>query len=160
MSSFDALEYLGFVQSHTDVAAYHDFIRRGESRAGLTLSEELEQYLVRMLAVSVRSNEVSRRLALILLDAQMAHSTSDRAIMLHELGFEALKLAGFFPGQIDRRRVSLRYVKDMARVGYGSLGAIDPERVSDSPILTAFIPLGGRDSCTCRCVSTGAMVRS
>ena len=139
--STEALRERDFVQGSTSEEVFYRFINRGEERACHRLPEDLEHYLVRLLMVSVRDTSEPQRLAMILFDAEQASSVIERGNTYHDLGFEAVKLLGFFPGNIARRRVSTEYVRQMARIGYAMVSHIDRERVPKSAPLRTFIPL-------------------
>ncbi|MCA9362300.1 hypothetical protein KC906_02910, partial [Candidatus Kaiserbacteria bacterium] len=130
----------------TESDLYRKLIKVGETQARRWLSEGIEQYLVRLLVVSGRMREElrqqpERRLALIYGEAREASSLTERAMSLHELGFEGLKLVGFFPGQLKRRQVSLSYAAQLTTGAYAELATIDLARVRSQVFLQALIPL-------------------
>lgn len=125
---------------------YQKLIKIGEARAHRWLPEGIEQYLVRLLTVSGRMREElrqqpERRLALIFGEAQEAQSLTERAMSLHELGFEGLKLVGFFPGHLRRRQVSMAYAVQLTTGAYAELAAIDLARARSQAFLQALVPL-------------------
>jgi hypothetical protein len=130
----------------TELELYHQLIKIGEDQAHRQLSPDLERYLVGILQASGRADEImakepERRLATIYGEAQFAPSVTDRAMTLHELGFEGLKLIGFFPGQLKRRHVTLSYAYRMTKGAYVELSDLDCGRLSRNTFLQTLIPL-------------------
>ena len=130
----------------TELDLYHRLIKIGENQAHRQLPPDLERYLVGMLQVSGRVEDVmtkvpERRLATIYSEALFARTVVERAMTLHELGFEGLKLIGFFPGQLKRRQVTLSYAYRMTKGAYMEISSLESGRVRSNAFLQTLIPL-------------------
>lgn len=92
-----------------------------QARAGASLPQAVEAYVVHLLADFVRKPAVAGRrsgpLALQYLAAR-AQEGSARAQALRQVGDRALFIAGVVPHSLDRTPVSLRYVRSLGSDAY------------------------------------------
>lgn len=105
----------------TQTALWHELVREAESRATLTLDDELESYLVFLLMRHLRDAHLAGHvLATDLLEA-LGHSGHEREQELRATGDRCLLIAGFYPEQAERRLVSLDYFLAMGAHAYTEL---------------------------------------
>ena len=102
-------------------AFFYEEIQEAQERAGAELSEEIEAYVVHLLADFVRRTGVAGRrsppLALQYLSARGQSGTA-RAFALREVGDRALFIAGAVPRSLDRTPVNVRYVRSIGESAY------------------------------------------
>lgn len=121
---------------------WHDLIRDAEQRAGTTLDEAAESYLVFTLLRHSRDAWLTgRTMALEWLDG-LTHIGAVRGERLRDVGDRCLLIAGLFAGQTTRRRVSSGYYIDLGRSAYRELS--DAER---SALATLYGQLAGAFTC-------------
>ena len=96
----------GILTENAPTALWLDLVRESAQRAGVTLDEELESHLVFVLMRHLGDAGLGARvLALDYLEALLAQG-SQRTRALRETGDRCLLIAGLFPEQAQRRRVS------------------------------------------------------
>ena len=99
-------------------ALWLDLVRESAQRADVVLDEELESYLVFVLMRHLGDAGLGARvLALDYLEA-LLHDGSRREQALRETGDRCLLIAGLFPEQAQRRRVSQGYFLDLGIAAY------------------------------------------
>jgi len=134
------------------IDVFRKLVKMGEAETSCRLPEEVEYYLVRLFLVSFRINDPrevpERRLATIYADVRESKDTVTQLHYLHELGFEGLKLLGFFPEAIVHRNVSESYIFAMTAAAYESIAAIDTKRVKGNSFLRFLVPTS-RQLVTC-----------
>lgn len=97
---------------------WRELVRDAEDRAGRSLDEWRESYLVFVLLRHQQDGALlARTQALDWLSAQEQVGTS-RADALRDVGDRCLLIAGLFPGLAERRRVSVDYYVAMGRGAY------------------------------------------
>lgn len=102
---------------------WQSVVRDAEQRAGQTLDESLESYLVFMLLRHQRDDQLGQRIvALEWLQAAQS-SARVRESGLRDVGDRCLLLAGLYPEQAERRLVSLDYFVAIGRSAYDDLAA-------------------------------------
>lgn len=100
---------------------WRDLVQEAEGRAGRTLDEWREGYLVFMLLRHQQDAYLLARIqALEWLNAQEEVGTA-RADALRDVGDRCLLIAGLFPGVAERRHVSVDYFIDLGRNAYGEV---------------------------------------
>lgn len=105
----------------TAVQLWQELLGEGEARAGCALSEPVQSYLVFALMRHLRDARLlGRVLALEWLDANERQG-SLRLDGLRDVGDRCLLIAGLFPEQAERRRVTSDYFIDLGRSAYGSV---------------------------------------
>ncbi|HDP89372.1 MAG TPA: hypothetical protein ENN42_05370 [Thioalkalivibrio sp.] len=127
----------------TSIAQWQRLVRDAGREAQRELDEELEGYLVMVLARGLREVEgLSRVVALDYLHSLTAGS-GDRARGLRDVGDRCLLTAGLFPHRAERRLVRISYFVDIGRTAYdtlaGQLGHAAAELFRH--IAVAFVPL-------------------
>jgi hypothetical protein len=116
------------------LALWYELVRDGEQRAGLSLGESVQSYLVFVLMRHLRDGALAAHvMALEWLWAAEQRGRA-RADALRDVGDRCLLIAGRYPGLAERRRVSPDYyahlgcgayhgVAESARDGYAALYA-------------------------------------
>src|SRR4249919_383128 len=116
------------------LALWQDLVRDGEQQAGLHLGESVQSYLVFVLMRYLRDGTLAAHVLALDWFAAAEQSGSVRANALRDVGDRCLLIAGRFPAQAARRRVSADYfatlgcgayhgVAESARDGYAALFA-------------------------------------
>ena len=116
------------------LALWYDLVRDGEQRAGLTLGESVQSYLVFVLMRHLRDSTLAAHVFALELFWAADQVGRARADALRDLGDRCLLIAGRYPALAERRRVSADYyanigcgayhgVAESARDGYSALYA-------------------------------------
>ena len=101
---------------------WQGLVQDAESRAAHRPGENLESYLVLTLMRHQTDAQLGRRVfALEWLESLVARGKR-RQEGLRDLGDNRLLIAGLYPEQAERRRVSLSYFQDLGRKAYENLG--------------------------------------
>lgn len=113
------------------LALWTDLIHEAEHGAELRLDEELESYLVFLLIGHTRDVQLhSHAMAMDFLLARVA-SGSRHKQELRDVGDRCLLLAGLYPEQAERRRVSIGYFLDVGSRAYDELASALRAGVAD-----------------------------
>ncbi len=107
----------------THIALWYEIVHEAESICAFPLQEEIEAYLVFMLARHMtQTNLTSQPAALGFMGAmQLAHQ--QRHAALQGVGDQCLLLTGFYPMLAKRRHVSLKYFVRLGQAAYQELAA-------------------------------------
>jgi hypothetical protein len=107
---------------------WQGLVREAGARAGCTLDEACESYLVMVLLRHQREPRFFERAqALDWLQAQQLPARQ-RADALRDVGDRCLLVAGLYPGLAERRRVTVDYFADLGRSAY--LGVAEASRAA------------------------------
>ena len=102
---------------------WQDVVREAEARAGRTLDESLESYLVFTLLRHQRDEQLGHRIMALDWLQTLERSARWREHGLRDVGDRCLLLAGLYPEQASRRRVGLDYFVDIGRSAYDDLAS-------------------------------------
>jgi hypothetical protein len=106
----------------SQTALWQALVRDAESRASRTLGDDLESYLVFTLMRHQRDAQLGgRTIAIEWLETLLANGRR-REEGLRDVGDGCLLIAGLYPQQAQRRRVSLSYFQDIGSDAYRHLG--------------------------------------
>lgn len=106
----------------SQTALWQALVRDAESRASRTLGDDLESYLVFTLMRHQRDAGLGgRTIAIEWLETLLANGRR-REAGLRDVGDGCLLIAGLYPQQAQRRRVSLSYFQDIGSDAYRHLG--------------------------------------
>lgn len=101
---------------------FFEEIERAQERCGQSLSDEVEAYVVGLLARFTRRTQVAGRrseaLALDYLRARGEPSSTARAQALRGVGDRALYISGVVPRSVHRSAVDVRYVRGIGEAAY------------------------------------------
>ena len=110
------------ITEQTQTALWQNLVRDAEVRASRQLGDDLESYLVfTLMRHQTDARLADRTMALEWLDSLVA-SGRRRELGLRDVGDGCLLIAGLYPQQAQRRRVSLSYFQDIGSDAYRSLG--------------------------------------
>lgn len=110
------------VTDRTQTALWQSLVRDAQARASRQLGDDLESYLVfTLMRHQTDARLAVRTIALEWLDTLLA-SGRRREIGLRDVGDGCLLIAGLYPQQAERRRVSLSYFQDIGSDAYRHLG--------------------------------------
>ena len=116
------------------LALWQDLVQEGEQRAGLTLGESVQSYVVFVLMRHLRDSSLAAHVLGLEWFWAAEQVGRARADALRDVGDRCLLIAGRYPGLAERRRVSVAYyanlgsgayhaVAESARDGYAALYA-------------------------------------
>ncbi len=94
-----------------------------QASEGTEFPEDVEAYVVHMLAAHVRRTEVAGRTTSALATQLMAARERGGALALREVGDRALYIAGVVPRSLDRTPVDVRYVAGIGKTAYREVHA-------------------------------------
>jgi len=104
-----------------EVALWRQLIVKAESEVQIDIDEDLESYLVFLLMRLAHSSRIGEQyLALEYLKSRQLKS-SQRRLVLRDIGDKCLIFAGLFPGLSARRRVELNYYIQLGQTAYDEL---------------------------------------
>jgi hypothetical protein len=102
-------------------ALWQELVRDAESKAGRTLGEDLESYLVFTLMRHYRDAPLAHRVVAIEWLEALQREGRPRRDELRDVGDRCLLIAGLYPELAQRRRVPLEYFIDVGRSAYDQL---------------------------------------
>ena len=113
---------MGEILTHdTATALWHALVREGEQRAGRSLGEELESYLVFALMRHQGDAPLAHRIMAIELLEALQEDGRQREHELRDVGDRCLLIAGLYPELAVRRRVPLSYFIELGQGAYERL---------------------------------------
>jgi hypothetical protein len=111
------------VLESTPMAQWHSLVKEARQISSVSLSEELESYLVFLLMRFINHPEMANSvLALDFLQNIKKLKTENQHIM-REVADKCLLYSGLFPGRAKRQRVQISYYVDLGRHSYFALSA-------------------------------------
>ncbi|HEX6833701.1 MAG TPA: hypothetical protein VF132_09210 [Rudaea sp.] len=105
----------------SQTALWVDLVHEAETGAATRLDEELESYLVFLLIAHLRDVHLHHHAMAIDFLLARAESGARRRQELRDVGDRCLLLAGLYPEQAEKRRVSLGYFLDLGSRSYDEL---------------------------------------
>jgi hypothetical protein len=112
------------VAEGTSTALWQGLVRDAQARASRQLGDDLESYLVfTLMRHQADARLAGRTMAIEWLETLLC-SGRKRENGLRDVGDGCLLIAGLFPEQAQRRRVSLSYFQDIGSDAYRHLGSI------------------------------------
>lgn len=112
------------VAKGTATALWQGLVKDAETRASRQLGDELESYLVfTLIRHQADARLAGRTMAVEWLETLLS-SGRRREHGLRDVGDGCLLIAGLYPEQAERRRVSLSYFQDIGSDAYRHLGAV------------------------------------
>lgn len=112
---------MGLLIHKTSIALWQDVIKHAEEDCSITLEEEIEAYLVTLLARYTNKPEMAKQiLAKAFLEA-LNLQESQRYLSLQHVGDQCLLFAGLFPQAANKKHVKISYFVDLGRSAYASL---------------------------------------
>jgi len=115
----------------TPVAQWHALVNEAQLGCDVELGQELESYLVFMLMrFSDRAGLGNGAVAVEFLESIHKVGT-ERNECLQEVGDKCLLLSGFFPKQLERRRLQESYYIDLGQNAYYTLASTSRMTIAD-----------------------------
>lgn len=105
----------------TSTALWHDIIHEAEAACTITLKEEIEAYLVFLLARYTNKPEFLKQIIAHDFMEGMQYSPHKRALAMQEVGDKCLLFSGLFPHIAEKRLVKISYFVNMGQASYGSI---------------------------------------
>ncbi len=102
------------------IEPWYDIVREAETTSGLSVSEELEQYLVNLLLRYMDKPEITDSvlsLEFLLAEQQLSFNGYNE---LRKVGDECLLYSGLFPERAQRRRMRVSYFVELGQLSYQS----------------------------------------
>lgn len=104
----------------TMVAEWYDVVREAESTSGISVSEELENYLVNLLLRYMDKPEIAD----VILSEEFLNAEQQISFSayneLRKVGDQCLLYSGLFPERAERRRLRVSYFVELGRLSYQS----------------------------------------
>ena len=111
----------------TSMAQWHALIEEARVSSAITLSEDLESYLILLLMRFCSDPEIANSVfALDFLQNQSLLNRENRQVM-RDVGDKCLLFSGLFPETAERKRVHISYYVKLGQSAYSSLSASDSE---------------------------------
>lgn len=108
----------------TPLAQWHALVNEAQVWCSVELGEELESYLVFMLMRFSDRAELGNSVVAIEFLESIHKVGSRRTESLQEVGDKCLLLSGFFPEQVERRRLQESYYIDLGQNAYYALAGV------------------------------------
>lgn len=114
----------------TITAQWHALVKDAEHNSHLHLPEDLESYLVFLLARFNTKPEIAK--STVGLEFLNAHHLTGRHQHEHlrDVGDKCLLYAGLFPGRAERRRVKISYFVELGQSAYNALSALTRQKIA------------------------------
>jgi len=109
------------VTRETSIALWQDVIHHAEGRCDIKLTEELEVYLISLLARYMDRPDIAQQVFATAFLESMHQQERQRTISLQHVGDQCLLYAGLFPQAAERRQVKLSYFVDLGRSAYATI---------------------------------------
>jgi hypothetical protein len=106
------------LQSSTSIALWHEIIHEAEAACTISLKEEVEAYLVFMLARYVNKPEIVKHIIANEFLEGLKYSPHHRATTMQEIGDKCLIFSGLFPHMADKRLVKISYFVNIGQSAY------------------------------------------
>lgn len=115
----------------TSLAQWYALVNEAEAGCALDLGEELESYLVFLLMRFTERPEISTSFFALEFLESLHKLGSARNVSLQEVGDKCLLYSGFFPEQIQKRRLKESYYIDLGQNAYYALASISKQRLAE-----------------------------
>lgn len=121
------------MEANTPLQTWHEAVKEAQNDAHITLSEDLESYLVFLLMRFMRRPELAQSLCG--LEFLQAHNRAAHQHAFQEVGDKCLLFSGLFPAIAVRRHVSVQYY---IAVGQSAYTAIAEHDFKEQPLFKAL----------------------
>jgi hypothetical protein len=115
----------------TVTAEWKTLVKEAEEANHYSLSEDLESYLVFLLARFTSQPEIANSVLALDFLRSLEHTGQQRTEALREVGDKSLLFAGLFPNRANRRRVKISYFVDIGRNAYSALATLSKKTTSE-----------------------------
>ncbi len=103
------------------VTLWRDSVKGAEERCQVTLSEDIESYLVFLLIRFSNKPDIAKQVMATEFFKALQEKEFSRRYSLANVGDQCLLLSGLFPGIAERRQVKVRYFVDLGRSAYANI---------------------------------------
>lgn len=107
----------------TSLAQWHALVKEARSASAVSLSEELETYLIFLLMRFTNHPEMAGSILALDFLQNIQNIKTENQHMMREVGDKCLLYSGLFPGRAKRQRVQISYYVDLGKRAYFSLSA-------------------------------------
>jgi hypothetical protein len=105
------------------ISTWHSLVTQACQVRSITLSEDIESYLVFLLMRFSNSSDLLNKIIATDFLSALHVTKSQQSGQLREVGDSCLLYSGFFPGMARRRRVSMEYYVHIGRQAYSQISA-------------------------------------
>lgn len=112
---------MSLLTSDNSILLWQDLIKHAENRCSITLENELEAYLVTLLARYANKPEMAKQVFATAFLEALHQQENQRQLALLYVGDQCLLFAGLFPKSAAKRQVKLSYFVDLGRSAYSSV---------------------------------------
>jgi hypothetical protein len=127
----------------TATAQWHALVKEASHKHKITLSEEVESYLVFLLMRFTSSTTLLHKVMALEFLASLQQSNNTKQQMLQTVGDSCLLFSGLFPGCARRRRVRISYYIKLGQTAYASLSEQTEQGLATlfTALCDHFVPL-------------------
>lgn len=100
------------------IALWYDIVHEAETKCAITLRDDLESYLVFLLARYSNRPEIVKQIMATDFLAGMNFSLHQREVALQEVGDKCLIFSGLFPKVAEQRLVKISYFVNIGQAAY------------------------------------------
>lgn len=105
----------------TPTALWHEIVHEAEEKCATPLQEELEAYLVFLLARYINKPEILKQILAIEFLQSAELSIAHRELALQAVGDKCLLLSGLFPHIAEKRIVKISYFVNLGQTAYDGI---------------------------------------
>lgn len=107
----------------TSLAQWHALVKEARRASAVSLSEELEHYLIFLLMRFTNHPEIANSIVALDFLQNLPNIKTENQHKIREVGDKCLLYSGLFPGRAKRQRVQIRYYVDLGKRAYFALSA-------------------------------------
>lgn len=109
------------VTRETTIALWQDVIQYAEGRCDVSLTEELEVYLISLLSRYMDRPDIPQQVFATAFLKSIGMQEHQRVLSLQHVGDQCLLMAGLFPQVAKRKQVKVSYFVDLGRSAYATI---------------------------------------
>ena len=107
----------------TAMAQWHSLVKEARQASSVSLSEELESYLIFLLMRFTNHPEIANSIFALDFLQNIKKLKTENQHIIRDIGDKCLLYSGLFPGRAKRQRVQISYYVDLGRRSYFALSA-------------------------------------
>jgi hypothetical protein len=123
----------------TATADWQNLVKEAEDANHHALSEDLESYLVFLLARFTCKPEIANSVLALDFLHSLEQVGQNRVAALRDVGDQSLLFAGLFPGRAEHRHVPISYFIKIGRSAYATLASLCREKLAEPTVRLARI---------------------
>ena len=105
----------------TSMAQWHSLVKEARQASSVSLSEELESYLIFLLMRFINHPEIANTLFALDFLQNIKQLKTENQNIIRNIGDKCLLYSGLFPGRAKRQHVEISYYVDLGRRSYFAL---------------------------------------